>query len=364
MQRRVLVTSAGTALSSNLVRSLRSAEPSILLVGCHTDRFILKKSSADRNYVLRAPARADLASTLERLVLAERIDLVIPTNDADVELVSSMRERLPGRVFLPRPATIRLCQDKYALTCALRAHGLPAPATYPIATLEDVEPAFLALGTPARAWCRIRSGTCSMGATPVSTPEQARAWIMYWNQMRGVPVNHFTLSEYLPGRDIACQSLWQDGRLVLIRTFERISYVGAASRPSGVSSIAALARSVAEPRVAQTCAAVVRTVDPVASGVFSIDLKEDGAGVPCVTEINAGRFFTMLTLFDVAGARSMTGTYVRLGFGERVDIPEPYDVIEDYYAVRDVDTEPEIFHASDLSKGIRDAEVRGGRHAE
>ena len=41
--------------------------------------------------------------------------------------------------------------------------------------------------------------------------EQAWSWISYWNEMRGIPIEEFTLSEYLPGRDFNVQGLWRDG---------------------------------------------------------------------------------------------------------------------------------------------------------
>ena len=49
MSRRVLVTSAGTGPSNNLMRSLVHGDPSSVLAGCDSDRFILKKSPAQRN---------------------------------------------------------------------------------------------------------------------------------------------------------------------------------------------------------------------------------------------------------------------------------------------------------------------------
>ncbi len=72
-----------------------------------------------------------------------------------------------------------------------------------------------------------------MGATLVKSAEQARGWIRYFQEMRRVPVTSFTLSEYLPGRDFACQSLWKDGDLILIKTVERLSYFWGWARPSG-----------------------------------------------------------------------------------------------------------------------------------
>jgi len=173
--------------------------------------------------------------------------------------------------------------------------------------------------------------------------------------MRGVPARAFTIAEYLPGRDFACQSLWKDGALVLVKTVERLSYFGGGSQPSGASSIAALAKTVVDPRVVDVCVAAVRTLGRRVTGAFSVDLKENDRGVPCITEINAGRFITMMNFFDLAGQHNMTLTYVRLALDEPVEVSEPYDAVEDHYFVRDVDALPGIFHADELFEGIRDA---------
>jgi carbamoyl-phosphate synthase large subunit len=194
-----------------------------------------------------------------------------------------------------------------------------------------------------------------MGATPVASPAHARGWIRYWEDMRGVPASAFTLSEYLPGRDFACQSLWKDGDLCLIKTVERLSYFGGASQPSGVSSIAALAKTVVEPRVVQVCTQAIRRLGAEVSGAFSVDLKANVDGVPCITEINAGRFITMMNLFDLTGKHNMSATYVRLALGETIDLRDEYDVAEGYYFMRDVDTTPGIFHGDELFEGIQDA---------
>jgi len=52
MNARLLVTSAGSGASGNLVRSLRAGNASLTIVGCHDDQFILKNSTADRNYLV------------------------------------------------------------------------------------------------------------------------------------------------------------------------------------------------------------------------------------------------------------------------------------------------------------------------
>lgn len=256
---------------------------------------------------------------------------------------------------MPRRSVIDLCQDKYNLTAFLRARGLPAPLTYPVTTLDELDDLFGRLAPRPLLWCRIRTGFGSMGAIPVKNPEQARSWIRYWQDMRNVPPTAFTLSEYLPGRDFSLQCLWQDGRLVLAKMSERLVYFGGGSHPSGVSSTPALGKTVFEPRVGEVCAAAMRALDEKISGVCCFDLKEDEHGVPCITEINAGRFAMITSLYDLTGKYNMAVTFVRLAFGERVDIGDPYDVAEDCYLVRDLDTEPGVFRGEEFFDGIQNS---------
>lgn len=352
MIRTVLLPGAGTGPGNNLIRSLRAGYPGLIVIGVHVDRFTLRNSTADRNYLLPQPMNPRFVDALRSIVERERVDLLIPNTDGDVSLASDLRDALPCRTFLPSKSDIERCQDKYELSGLLRAHDVPVAATRPVLDLASLDETFAEFGPPQRLWCRIRSGFASRGAAPVETPEDARAWIGYWERMRGVPASRFTLSEYLPGRDFACQSLWKDGRLVLIKTVERLAYLGAEMRASGTSSIASLAKTVNEPRVVETCIRAIQSLDPRGSGAFSVDLKENRAGIPCVTEINAGRFITMMNFFDFTGAHNMSATYVRLALDEPVDIADPYDVVEDRYLVRGVDVVPAIFSADDLFEGI------------
>lgn len=355
MPRRVLVTGAGTGASNNLIRSLRAGDRVLVIVGCHDDRFVLKKSLAERNYLIPPRNHPEFAGALRSVVRRERIHLLIPNRDADVSAVCRVRNRIPCRLFLPRKSVVELCQDKYQLTTFLRSRSIPAPITYAVTDLGGVAGIFERLVPHERLWCRIRAGSGSMGAIPVKNPDQARAWIEYWSEMRGVPVSSFTISEYLPGSDFAVQGLWKDGALILLKICERLSYFGGGSQPSGISSTPALGKIVFNPRVVEVCRASIRALDARASGVFSIDLKENGDGVPCVTEINAGRFCMITNIFDLTGKYNMAVTYVRLALDERVQIREEYDVAEEYYLVRDLDTCPGIFHADELFEGLREA---------
>ena len=353
----VLVTGAGSAAAENLMRSLRRGDPALVLLGCSEDRFALRHSAADARYLVPRPGSRAFVRALCGLVEVRDVDLVIPTTDVHVTALSDARSELAGKLFLPARRIIDLCRDKYRLTVALRRRGIRAPKTYPITALGRLEGLFARLDNRRPLWCRPRIGTCARGGAAVSSPDQARAWMRIWNEMRGLPIRSFTLAEYLPGREILCQSLWDRGRLVLTNTFERLSYFGVDNIPSGVTSLSSLAKTVREPGVVDLCRDAVRAVAPRASGVFSIDVKEDGRGRPHITEINAGRFFMAMTAFDQVLEHSMALTYVRLALAQTVELDEQYDGVDDYYMVRDLDTEPAIFHADRLFDGIAEPDA-------
>ena len=353
--RRLLVMAAGTGACNNLVRSLRAGDPEVYIVGCNDDRFTLKQSSADRLYLTPPVAAEEFESALLRLLDHEKIDLVIPSGDGDVLALSTLRDKLGSRCFLPEAQVIDLCQDKFDLTQFLAARGVPVPATCVVTQLDGLGATFKQLGRHRPLWCRVRAGSRSLGAAPVNTVRQARGWIRYWEEMRGIPADRFTLSEYLPGRDFMCMSLWRDGQMVLVTTFEKLSYFGGEAYPSGKSSLSSLAKTIIDTRLVDISSQAIRAVSPTASGAFSVDLKENREGVPCITEINAGRFPSGTNIFDLTGRVNLAATFVRVALDERVAVREPYDPAEGYYSVRDLDTLTGVFHADELFDKIVDA---------
>ena len=259
---------------------------------------------------------------------------------------------MPCRTFLPSNSAIARCQDKYAITRLLRGKKIPAPLTYRLRSRRDVERVFRRFPGRTKLWCRIRTGSGSLGAIPVRTPEQVRGWMNFWEGMRSVPSGSFTLSEYLEGRDYCVQSIWKNGNLILAKMAERILYIDTGS-PSGRSSMPSLAKTVHDSKAIEIASRAIRALDRRASGVFFVDMKERSKGEACVTEINAGRFATMTNIHDLTGRYNMAVTYVRLALGQDVRLPNPYDFGGGHYLVRSVDTLPVIVSEAQLFKGIR-----------
>ncbi len=357
----VLVTAAGGGAADNLIRALRGCRPGLRIVGTSIDPFSLARSLADVSYLV-PPASAGEAyvDSIKDIVEAEQVALVIPQNDAEVAPLGRSRDVLGARTLLPGDEAIECCQDKFLLYQRLSQAGLPIAPTCEIGSLDEIEELVRRLGSSDRLWCRMRRGSGSMASLPVSSAAQARFWVSYWEQERGVPPGAFLLSEYLPGRDFAFQSLWHDGELVLAKTCERLSYLMGDRMPSGSSSTPRVGRLVREPEVNAVCTEAVRTVDPRATGMFCVDLKQDRRGVACVTEINVGRFFMISPVFHASGRHNMADLYLRLALGEPVTVPsdERYDDIgpDETFLVRELDHEPAV-----LSKAAIDGSYRTWR---
>jgi carbamoyl-phosphate synthase large subunit len=358
-QKRILVTSAGGGASNNLMAGLRQCEIPVFLVGTSMDRYYLARSRADRNYLIpRADSGEPYLEALGQIVIREEVELIIPNNDVEVPILSAARDRLGARTYLPTHETIGLCQDKLALTEHLADRGIRVPETYAIEAPDQADELFDRFGNADLLWCRMRRGGGSRGSLPVKNPDQLRFWVRYWTEMRGVPGGMFVLCEYLPGRNYAMQSVWHNGELIQAKACERLHYLFAGLMPSGTSSTPRVARLIDNPLINEMCVETVRAVDPQATGLFCIDFKEDQKGLPCVTEINIGRFFMITSLFNSVGRHNMAELYPRLAFGESPEV-SPEERFGDIgsevtYLIREIDNEPEVLTENELQSRYED----------
>jgi carbamoyl-phosphate synthase large subunit len=336
--RRILVTGAGGAAAANFVHSLRLATEPFYVVGTDTSKYHIELAPVDARYLLPRADDGGYLDALNTLVERERVELVHPQPEQEVRLLAQERERVAARTFLPSADAVMLCQDKAAFAARMADAGLPTPQFAPVESEESLHEATASiLERRGQAWVRAIRGAGARASLPVTTAEQAVSWARYWVEKRGLSIQDFMVSEFLPGREFAFQSVWQGGRIVTSAARERLEYVFGHLMPSGQSSSPSVARTVRRDDVNELATRAVLAVDPDASGVFCVDLKEDEDGRPLVTEINAGRFFTTSNFLAEAGA-NMPYTYVRLAYGEEVDGLPPYDAVEEgLYWVRMVD---------------------------
>jgi carbamoyl-phosphate synthase large subunit len=331
--KRVLVIGAGGPAGVNFVRSLRAADEPYRIVGIDTDRLHLEWPDLDAAYV--APACTDPAfvDALVELVLDERIDLVHAQPEQGVRVLAEHRDRIPARTLLPGLGTVLLCQDKHASGVRWADAGVAAAPSLLVESRDDLERAAEVLGLPF--WLRATEGAGGRGSTPVESVEAGYHWIRYW-RLRGVDWA-FVAHELLPGANLAFTSLWHHGRLVCSQVRERLEYIYPFLAPSGVTGTPVVAVTVRRPDANEVATRAVLAIDPDATGVFCVDLKDDAAGVPRPTEINCGRFFTTSEFFTRAGV-NIPHLYVKLGLGEPIPELPAYDLLEEgLYWIRHID---------------------------
>jgi hypothetical protein len=151
--------------------------PAPVTVGANHDRFTIKASLADLNYVVPEPTSAEFVDAVLDIVERDRINLIIGTDENVVKALSDARDRFPFDLMLPRRETIDLCQDKQALNTFFRDRDIPVPRFYEVGSLDDLEGIFARFEGDGVLWCRVRRGSLSLGATPVANVDQARSWI-------------------------------------------------------------------------------------------------------------------------------------------------------------------------------------------
>lgn len=336
--RRILVTGAGGAAAANFVHSLRLAPEPFFVVGSDTSKYHLELAPVDARYLLPRAEDPGYLDELNALVEKEELEVVHPQPEQEVLVLARERRRVRAATLLPGAEAVALCQDKAAFAARMAEAGLPTPQFARPDSEELLRDATASiLDGRERAWVRAVRGAGARASLPVSSPDQAVAWVRYWSETRGLEIDDFMVSEMLPGAEFAFQSLWLEGELVTSAARQRLEYVFGHLMPSGQSSSPSVARTVHREDVNELATRAVRAVDPRATGVFCVDLKEDADGSPLVTEINAGRFFTTSNFLAEAGA-NMPYEYVRMALGERPDGLARYDAVEpDLYWIRMID---------------------------
>jgi biotin carboxylase len=333
----VLVLGAGGSAAANVIDALRRARSDYRIVGGDASAVKLQLSLADERVVVPRASEAGYVDAIKCAVERWSCEVVHAQPDPEVLAVGAARDRLGARTYLPLQEVLDLAGDKLRFAERMHAAGVAVPeaVTYESqAAVADTTNALLK--NHERVWVRARVGAGARASLPVRTGAQADAWIRWWIDERNMQASDFMVSEMLPGREFAYQSVWQDGELVAGQARERVEYLYGHLTPSGQTSTPAVARTVDEPGVDDLAMRSIRALDPKPCGAYCVDIKESASGVPNVTEINAGRFFTTSNFFAAAGL-NMPDMLIRCALGERPTAVGTSPLPADLYWIRMVD---------------------------
>lgn len=294
----VLILGAGGAAGINIARALRR-DGSFGIYGTDVSASRLQLPDLDEAFVIPPVSSADRLDVIRRLIHEHKIERVYAQADKEVAWLAGHRNELPA-VALPSDEALRTAADKLNLNHAVaRVAEVPESYRYDDADFETEFDYLRYLSE--RVWIRARCGAGSKAALPVTKASQARAWVNYWCEVRGLKSSDFMMCEYLPGDEFAHQSVWKDGTLIASVVRQRLEYVFAEQMPSGQSSTPSHAVIVHRGDVNTTAEKAVRKIDAKPTGVYGVDMKCRADGAPCVTEINVGRFYTTSDFYAAAG---------------------------------------------------------------
>lgn len=348
----ILLTGAGGSASSNVAAALTAAGRGHRLIGADTSAEHLHLAPMEERWLLPRADDPSYVETLIALLEETSADVLHAQPDPEVLVIGAHRELLPAATYLPGQEVLELAADKLACASRLAAAGVGVPEAH---VLDDAEAAATVAGMlqrHPRLWIRARRGAGARASLPVSSVDQALAWISWWVAEKGMQPSDFMASELLPGREFAWQSLWADGELVAAQARERVEYLYGHLAPSGQSSTPAVARTVRVPAIDELGEAAVRAIDPRPRGLYCIDIKEAADGSPRVTEINAGRFFTTANFFPAAGL-NMPDMLIRLALGEHIEPVGASPLPADLYWIRMVDMGFQLVPGDELDRWPR-----------
>lgn len=342
----IIITCVGSGGANNLIKSIRDSKyADQKIIGVDSNRYLITKSSADKNYVVPKGSESGYVEAINKISDKENADLLIPQHESEIQKISAERDRLACDVLLPDDETVQLCLDKYELQTKLSELGFPVPETVSLAE-TDVYDAFEMLSDGEPLWFRTRYGSSSLEAQPVESPEQAADWIDRCVGS-GMEKDSFTLSEFLPGKDFHILTFWNDGELVLGKGNERLSYFFGENTGAATPLVG---RQIDMPELNSICVDIAEAIDDNPRGNLGFDFKLDTDGNPKLTEINVGKFSMVNNFFNLSGEYNMAELFLDTCFDGDANGPvDPFsDVDTDLFLVRGIDLESEIFSLEEI----------------
>jgi len=348
-ERRILVTGAGGIGGVDFIRSLRLVEAEnkekIFIVG--TDHNIYYINFPDANLKFGTTKHSDpkFIPTLINFIREHKLEFIHPHPSVEAKVVSESREQFENlgvMMYLPRHEDIM--PDKLYIYEKLNSSRVPLPKTVPVRSIEHIDHDLMKLDLPL--WIRAITGAGGRLSLRVNSSEEAKLW-MRLNVLQGrARPDEFILQEYLPGRDLAFDSLWFGGKLITSYARERLEYPFRHISLSGITGTPSVARILHNEKINAVGISAVQALNPRPHGVYSVDLKEDANGNPRVTEVD-GKWHTTAPLWGYAFARAynrasynIAHSYLMLGYSENLpeELPQTNLFPEEHYLIRQLDS--------------------------
>lgn len=345
---KILLLGAGGNAGINFVKSLKLSDKNYYVIGCDYDAYNLSTSNADKKYLMSNRDESKKIHEITRIIEDEGINFIHAQPDPEVAFLCRNKEIFGDLIF---PHSIEkwkifsdknFCQKVWSKSLGLKFNNAP------FNDIKDSEDRFEEIRRiSGKVWVRAITGAGSKAALPVSTLSQAKSWVNYWIEEKGMHSHDFMVAEYLPGKEYAVQTFWVDGELIHSQARERLVYFFGNIMPSGQSSTPAVAIVASDEDVYDIAYKAIKSLDDKPSGIYCVDLKRDVGGKVFPLEINYGRFFTTSDFFARLGTNTPS-TYVNYSITQKIDTKKIESIKDEFLWIRGLDKEPKLILKCEL----------------
>ncbi len=277
----ILVSCAGGPAAVGVIKSINDfdsqGEHKVVAIDC--DKLSVGFHLADRSYVVPFSVEDDYWKEVLKVIRKEKIDVVVPTGDADIVHFASnvsMLSKINVVLFMSSYETIITCQDKLGFYNKMIQKGLEN--LVPKTSNNEKDISFPKI-------CKPRRGSGSRGIELWRTKQHMKDLSSTENLHYSTD---YIYQEYLPGTEYTIDVLCDlNGEVLSVIPRERLQI------KAGISSKGRILRNK---KIEDSCVKLCKALE--VKGPVCIQMKEDVDGEPKFVEINprmgGGTYFTTL----------------------------------------------------------------------
>lgn len=350
---KVLISGIGGPTPRSIARRIRILFPNSVIVGIDSNPKALgffMPGLVDDWIVVPRASDSGYWDAIHTVIQSAKIDLAFIQPEAEVIKWGEYHNKhgnYPCPVLIPDERLAINLVSKALMSDVLAGTAF-IPKTIKIsAGFSEYERIEKEVGYPC--WIRASTGSGGYGSLKLQSRKDLESWLMV---TKGI--SEYTISEFLPGRHMANQMLFLNGKYIKSAGLECAEYVMADIAPSKVTGNTSYGKFVNEKHLLDFCvdclSFVADKLGVKLHGVFSFDLKEDVHGNLKVTEVNV-RHMAYTGIMSSVGF-DLVGDTIRFLLKGTDAVPETghYFYDKDYVFLRDVDIEPIVVEAKRLSE--------------
>lgn len=332
--KKILVTGSGGIGGVNFVRALRAVKDDFFLVGTDFNPYYLQFPEVDVR--INSPRHSDpqFVNLITKTINEYKIDFLHPQPSSEAQVVAKNKVHFSAHTLLPRYEVI--IADKLETQKILYKNNIPVATTKTISSEEEISRSFDSLSNGEPLWIRAKQGAGGFLSLLCKNAEEAQYWMKLWVIKKNMKYDDFMIQKYLPGRNVAWDSFWFEGKLICSFTRERLEYPFKHISPSGITGTPTVSKIIVDSNINKIGINAVKSMDNKPHGNYSVDLKGDSEEKFYVTEIDSGKFHTTTPLWGFISTKTLKQNnmknipylYVKLGTGE---ISEPEELGSDIY---------------------------------